>query len=120
MSSGPAGTPPKPEQSDSDLVGRLADDALWNLGIGIAAGLVVGAVVLPRGEHAARWQGRAARRHAGLPTACLARPILVILRLQVLAGLVRFLPGLVVGLEQAECTSDTMWRFRTSRAVAAA
>ncbi len=40
----------KPEHSDSELIQRMLDDAMWNLGIGLAAGLVVGAVVLPRGR----------------------------------------------------------------------
>ncbi|KAA0172743.1 hypothetical protein FNF27_05723 [Cafeteria roenbergensis] len=44
----------KPEHSDSELIQRMLDDAMWNLGIGLAAGLVVGAVVLPRGAGGSR------------------------------------------------------------------
>lgn len=40
----------RPENADSDLIRRMLDDTLWNLGIGAAVGVVAGAVLLPRGE----------------------------------------------------------------------
>jgi hypothetical protein len=42
----------RPENADSDLIRRMLDDTVWNLGIGTAVGVVLGAVLLPRGENA--------------------------------------------------------------------
>lgn len=44
----------RPENADKELIRRMLDDGLWNLGIGAAAGLIVGAVLLPRGASGAR------------------------------------------------------------------
>ena len=43
-----------PEATDRVLISKMLDDGLWAVGLGTAAGLIVGAVVLPRGAGGAR------------------------------------------------------------------